>query len=794
MPAIRVEAIHLVSAPTRDEDVDERTHGPMTSWQARFIAPDADLDAAPLLRRTFALDQDPGEVAAAELLLTALGVVEARIDGQAVSGDLLTPGWSAFEERLRYARHDVTALLTQRTPTIGLALGDGWWRGRLGWGEGARPYGDEVAGFAELRITYRDGTVQVVATDGTWSAAAGAVTADSLYDGQEVDARRLDPGWAGPFDGAAPADPRWGGVHEVAFDTARLEPYLAPPVRRLDERAPERVWRSPAGKVLVDFGQNLVGWVRVRVRGAAGDVVTLRHAEVLEHDELGVRPLRAAKATDRFTLSGGDDVFEPTFTFHGFRYVEVDGWPGGPDAIGPDALTAVVVGSDLTRTGWFETSDPLLNRLHENVVWGMRGNFVDVPTDCPQRDERLGWTGDIAAFAPTACFLADASGFLGDWLVDLWAEQRADGYVPYVVPDLIRRMAQGPAEFEPADATAVWADAAVWVPWALWQAYGDRAVLERQYDSIVDHVRHVAGLLSPSGLWDTGFQFADWLDPDAPPDRPDAAKADKGVVATACAYRTADLAARVAGVLGRDADAAELAAHADRVRAAFRAAYVDSSARRVRSDAPTVYALAIEFGLLDDDERGWAGDRLAELVAAAGHRISTGFAGTPFVTDALTSTGHADTAYRLLLQREVPSWLYAVTMGATTIWERWDSMLPDGTINPGEMTSFNHYALGAVADWLHRVVGGLAPLEPGYARVLVAPVPGGGLEWARTTLDTRRGRVRVEWRHADGELGVDVEVPEGVEAVVRLPGRPDEVVGAGQHRVRAATQPLPAPR
>jgi len=760
----------------------------MTAWQARFIAPDSDPDGAPLLRRTFTLDQDADQVAAAELLLTALGVVEARIDGEPVSDHLLTPGWSAFEERLRFARHDVTALLTRRTPTLGLALGNGWWRGRLGWGEGARPYGEELAGFAELRITYRDGTEQVLVTDESWTAGPGAVTANQLYDGQDVDARRLDPAWAGPFDGPAPAAEGWGGVHEVAYDTARLEPYLAPPVRRLAERAPERIWRSPSGKVLVDFGQNLVGWVRVRVRGTAGDVVTLRHAEVLEHDELGVRPLRAAKATDRFTLSGGDDVFEPTFTFHGFRYAEVDGWPGGADAIGDGDLTAVVIGSDLPRTGYFETSDPLLNRLHENVVWGMRGNFVDVPTDCPQRDERLGWTGDIAAFAPTACFLADASGFLGDWLRDLWAEQRADGYVPYVVPDLLRRMPSSPPEFEPADATAVWADAAVWVPWALWQAYGDRALLEQQYDSILDHVRHVAGLLSPSGLWDTGFQFADWLDPDAPPDRPADAKADKSVVATACAYRSADLARQVAEILGRDADAAELAALAARVRAAFREAYVGDG--RIASDATTVYALAIVFGLLDEAEQGWAGDRLAELVAASGHRISTGFAGTPFLTDALTSTGHADTAYRLLLQREVPSWLYPVTMGATTIWERWDSMLPDGTINPGEMTSFNHYALGAVADWLHRVVGGLAPLEPGYARVLVAPVPGGGLERVSTALETRHGRVAVTWRHADGELVLDVEVPAGVEAVVRLPGAPDAVVGAGEHRLRA---PVPGP-
>jgi alpha-L-rhamnosidase len=755
----------------------------MTTWQARFIAPDEALGAAPLLRRTFDLDQDPGQVAAADLVLSALGVVEASLEGVPVSPDVLTPGWSSYEWRLRYARHDVTALLTRRRLTLGLALGDGWWRGRLGWGDGAPPYGDEVAGLAELRITYRDGAEQVIATDRTWSARAGAVTANSLYDGQEVDARRLEPAWA--TTGAD--DAGWVGVREVEYPLEQLEPYLGPPVRRVGERAPERVWTSPGGRVLVDFGQNLVGWVRVRVRGDAGAVVTLRHAEVLEHGELGTRPLRAARATDRYTLSGDEDLFEPTFTFHGFRYVEVDGWPGGAEAITGDALTAVVVSSDLTRTGWFETSDPLVNRLHENVVWGMRGNFLDLPTDCPQRDERLGWTGDIAAFAPTACFLADASGFLSDWLRDLALEQRELGYVPYVVPDVLRRLGS-PPEFEPADATAVWADAAVWVPWALWEAYGDREVLARQYDSILDHVRHVRDLLSPSGLWDAGFQFGDWLDPDAPPDRPDAAKADKGVVATACAYRSADLARRVAQILGHADDAAELRDHAAQLRRAFREAYVTDG--RIASDATTVYALAIVFGLLDEDELGWAGGRLSELVAGSGYRIATGFAGTPFVTDALTATGHADTAYRLLLQREVPSWLYPVTMGATTVWERWDSMLPDGSINPGEMTSFNHYALGAVADWLHRVVGGLAPLEPGYGRVLVAPVPGGGLAWARTTLDTRNGRVAVAWEHVDGVLTVDVAVPVGVEAVVRLPDGTEQVVGGGSHRLRVG---LPGP-
>ncbi len=388
------------------------------------------------------------------------------------------------------------------------------------------------------------------------------------------------------------------------------------------------------------------------------------------------------------------------------------------------------VGSDLPRTGTFASSHELLNTFHENVVRGMQGNFLSVPTDCPQRDERLGWTGDIAAFAPTASYLFDTRAFLGDWLRDVWLEQQhADGVIPFVVPDVLK---YSPAEdFGTPDATAVWSDAGVWVPWTLYQAYGDTAVLEEQFPSMAAHLRRIRDHLSPEDLWDTVFQFGDWLDPDAPPEDPAAAKADKGVVATICAYRSATIAADAAELLGgHEAEASEFRELASRLQAGFRTHYLQDDGR-ILSDCTTVYTLAIVFGILTEQERASAGDRLSALVERSGYRISTGFAGTPFITDALTQTGHVDDAYRLLLQTECPSWLYPVTMGATTVWERWDSMLPDGTINPGQMTSFNHYALGAVADWMHRVVGGLAPLEPGYASVLVAPQPGGGLTWRR---------------------------------------------------------------
>ncbi|OOB91082.1 hypothetical protein B0T42_07890 [Rathayibacter sp. VKM Ac-2630] len=767
----------LLGPPRRRRPGSHRSRPPplrrttMTDWTARFAAPDDALDGAPLLRRETLLETGHGAVVSAVLRLSALGIVEAWIDGVPVSDELFTPGWTSYEWRLRYSEHDVTGLIGTDSVTLGLALGDGWYRGRLTWGEGAAPYGDEIAGFAELRVRFADGFEQVVATGEGWRAGAGATTADSIYDGQDIDARREPHGWNRPgFD-----DSGWSGVHELDVDLGLLEPYLAPPVRRLREVAPQRIWTSPSGRTLVDFGENLVGWLRARLQGPEGTVVTVRHAEVLEDDELGVRPLREAKATDRFTLSGGEDVFEPTLTFHGFRYAEIDGWP---DALEPGALAAVVVSSDLRRIGTFRSSDELVNQLHDNVYRGMVGNFLDVPTDCPQRDERLAGpaTSPRSRRPPCTSPTRRTSSATGC--------ATSPSSRPITTRRAVRRprRAQAPRRRHrlPADGLhrALERRRRLGAVGRL-GAYGDPTVLEESFPSMASHARRVRSKLSGTDVWDTGFQFGDWLDPDAAPDDPADAKADTGVVATACAYRTARIVADSAAVLGLEEELAEFAELAERLRAGFRSQYVAD--RRILSDCTTVYSLAIVFGLLDDDELGWAGDRLAELVAESGYTISTGFAGTPFITDALSSTGHVDAAYRLLLQRECPSWLYPVTMGATTIWERWDSMLPDGTINPGEMTSFNHYALGAVADWLHRVVGGLAPLEPGYSRILVAPQPGDALQWAESTLETPHGLARVRWDRTAEGVQLAVTIPEGATAIVRSAGTEDRELTAGEH-------------
>jgi alpha-L-rhamnosidase len=603
------------------------------------------------------------------------------------------------------------------------------------------------------------------------------VTSADLYEGEHYDARLEQPGWSAPGVDDSAGLPCW----VTAFDPGALVAPDGPPVRPVAEVPVSEVLTSPGGRTLLDFGQNLVGTLRIRVRGASGTVVTLRHAEVLEHGELAVRPLRTATATDSYTLRGdpAGEEWEPRFTFHGFRYAEVTGWPG---ELRREDITAVVYHSDLERTGWFECSDPLLTKLHDNVVWGMRGNFLDVPTDCPQRDERLGWTGDIQVFAPTAAYLYDCAGFLTSWLKDLAADQTAEGVVPLFVP---RVDLHGP--FGEPVPLAGWGDAAVLVPWVVYQRFGDVDVLRRQYRSMCAWVDGLTATLGAGTLFDQPLlQLGDWLDPAAPLDNPTAGATDPILVATAYRVRTAQVLSEIAGVLGQEADSAKYAELADSVRQAFHDEYVTPNGR-VASDSQTGYALALEFSLLpDENQRAHAAARLVEVVRMKAHRIATGFLGTPLICDALTSAGAIDDAYQLLLQKDCPSWLYPVTMGATTIWERWDSLLPDGSVNPGEMTSFNHYAFGAVADWMHRVLGGLAPAVPGYRVLHVAPRPGGAIARAKTAHLTPYGRAEVAWRREDRKLTVDVVVPVGTTAVITLPDTTRTEAGPGRHRFESA--------
>jgi alpha-L-rhamnosidase len=743
-----------------------------SDWTARFVTPDWDEDTtpprpSPLLRREFVVRAG---VARARLYVTALGVYEVQINGRTVGDHVLDPGWTSYNHRLCYQTFDVTDLLREGPNAIGAMLGEGWFCGRLGFGGGRRNiYGDRVALLVQLEIAYVDGTTDRIVSDDAWRAARGPILNSGIYDGETYDARLERPGWST----TGHDDRDWAGVRVLDRDLSTLVAPAGPPVRRTEEVAPVAIITSPSGRTIVDFSQNLVGWVRLTVGGPAGQTITLRHAEVLEHGEISTRPLRQTEATDRYTLRGdGLETWEPRFTFHGFRYVEVDGWPG---ELRTDHLRAVVVHSDMERTGWFKCSDPLINRLHENVLWSMRGNFLDIPTDCPQRDERLGWTGDIQVFSPTACFLYDSAGFLQSWLADLAAEQQEHGVVPFVVPTVM-------AESNPP--AAAWGDAAVIVPWVLYQRYGDTSILAEQFESMRAWVDLLANIAGERHLWDRGFQFGDWLDPSAPPENPADARTSPQIVATAYFVHSAELVSQAAAALGRAEDEAHYRALAARVREAFAREYV-TPAGRLLSDATTAYALGLEFGLLPDvAQRQHAAERLVALIRESGYHISTGFVGTPLICDALCRTGNYRAAFRLLLQRENPSWLYPVTMGATTIWERWDSMLPDGSVNPGEMTSFNHYALGAVADWLHRTIGGLAPAAPGYRSIEVHPRPGGGITQATARHRTPYGMAECTWSIEDGQFEMTAVVPPNTTARVTLPGSdvaPLEI-GSGTHR------------
>jgi len=719
------------------------------------------------LRDTFIVGEN---LRRATLYASAKGAYQAAINGTDVDDQVLKPGWTVYEERLVHETTDVTRLLRRGENAIGVRLAGAWATERYGFdGVGRTVYVDQPEFAAQLILEYADGRLQTVATGVEWTSATGALVSSGIYDGEAYDARLEFPA----VDGRGYAQT---GFLAEGWTRAELaegwpvpEGRLSPHVRAIEELQVQEVITTPSGRTVLDFGQNVVGRVRIRVSGPAGHTITLRHAEVLEDGELGTRPLRRAQATDRYTLSGvGEETWEPEFTFHGFRYVDVEGWVG---ELNPADVTAVVIHSDMRRTGWFDSSHALVNQLHENVVWGLRGNFLYLPTDCPQRDERLGWTGDIQIFAPTASFLYDVRGFLDSWLSDLSIEQRRhDGVVPFVVPNVLDQV-------QPA---AAWGDAATIVPWVLHERYGDLDTLKRQYTSMRDWADVLIDIAGEARLWEGGFQYGDWLDPDAPPAHPDRAKTAPDLVATAHLFRSTDLVARAARILGHTADAESYAAVADEIRQAFLAQFV-TPAGRMMSDSPTAYAVAIMFDIAPVELRDAFGRRLAELTREAGYRIGTGFVGTPIVQDALTRTGQLGTAERLLFQTENPSWLYPVTMGATTIWERWDSMLPDGTINPGEMTSFNHYALGSVADWLHRTVAGLGPADSAYRTVKVAPRPLAGLTYARADHVTPYGLSSVEWARHGGVVTIRATIPANADALVDLEDRPLFRVGSGIH-------------
>jgi alpha-L-rhamnosidase len=752
-----------------------------------WAEPWSDYRHAPLIRTAFVLAGNPVH---ARLYLSALGLVEAEINSRKVGGDILTPGWTSYEDRLTYSVYDVSQFLHAGNNGMGMWLGDGWYRGRLGF-KGGKPdvYGSRLGIWAQLEVAYADGSTETISSnawDGRWQAKQGPIVFSGLLEGERYDARQEEPGWAAgsnDHDG-----PKWEPVTELPFDAMSLEAARTAPVRQTGEHSPVAVTNLGHGRFLLDFGQNCSQRLRLRVASLdAGATITIRHAEVLERSgSLATRPLRRGSQVDTYTSNGRDTEWEPRFTIHGFRFAEIEGWHG---TLTEDDVHARVYGSDMERAGWFECSDPDLTQLHSNVVWSMRSNFVSVPTDCPQRDERLGWTGDIAVFAATAAFLYDTHDFLSNWLVDVASETERWGTVPYYVPFVPL------GEWRVPEAIAIWGDAAVLVPWSLYMASGDTDRLAEHYALAVSWVDEVASYLEPDGVWDRRpdlfcGQLGDWLDPSAPPEDPAQAITEKELVATAFFARSCGLLARMAEAIDMPGEAARYSALAEHVRDGFVSRFVHADGT-MTSDTQCAYALAIVFGLLRHapDLEHAAGARLAELVKQQGYTVATGFAGTPYILPALSSTGHLEDAYSLLQSKDCPSWLYQVTMGATTTWERWDSMLPDGSVNPGDMTSFNHYALGSVAEWMHEVIGGLSPIEPGWKVFRISPQPGGGIEHADVSHETPYGRARVAWWNQSGMLHLDMTVPVGSLAMVEV-GTQTESLHGGRHQRAYAMEPV----
>lgn len=730
-------------------------------WSARPIGPQSNVGRvapgpAPLVRRAFTIDRP---FASARLYATALGVHETWLNGAVVGDALLEPGWSAYQSRLHYAVHDVTAHLKMGENVLAAAIGDGWWRGWLTWMGKRAVYGAASAYLAQLEIKFADGASMTIATDQGWRGSYGAITAADLYDGTDLDLGREPQGWRqSGYD-----DSHWEPVARLPLpDGLTLRPM--PPIRIVDRWSidPEVDER---GLLRIDTGQNLAGFLRLVASGPAGAKITVRHAEVLDDQgRLHTAPLRRAKATDTYILAGAPKTaLAPPFTFHGFRYAEIEA-----DA-GVEVLSAEVcaISSDLPQIGAFDCSDPRLVKLFNNVRWSQLGNFVGLPTDCPQRDERLGWTGDIQVFAPTACANADARSFLASWLADLSAEQRGDGNVPSTVPNVI-----GGFEYEWGGVG--WGDAATLVPWAVYEASGDRTILAEQFASMRAWVDYGASRRDARGVWTGEFQLGDWLDPGAPPEAPHKATTDSDFIATAYLAHSAEVVSRAAGVLGETQAETAYRALSRNVAAAAWERWRDTAV-----NTQTGCAMALLFGIAPPEASAALAERLAALIKANGDRIGTGFLGTPLVLPALSEHGQTEAAYRLLLNEQCPGWLYQVARGATTMWERWDAVREDGSLHAGEMdvaegasmVSFNHYAYGAVAAWLYRTVAGLRPCaeEPGYGSILFAPRPGGGLSHASAAIDTAYGPAGINWRLDGDRLRVELTIPPGARGRFSAP-------------------------
>lgn len=720
-----------------------------TPWQGEWITSHIKFEAnsqCPVLKKTVRLTDTP---VAARLYITSLGMYQSEINTNKVEQDLLAPGWTSYSHHLQYQTYDVKDMLVKGNNAIAVTLGSGWYMGRLGWDsieKSINRYGDTAALLAQIVVNYADGTSQIIATDESWKSDASAIVFSGIYDGEHYDARLESTKAYETLPNVKGYQP------ENQFD---IEGQVTPGVRVIDTLSPVELITTPKGDKVLDFGQNMVGWVKVSAKGNAGDVIYLKHGEIMLDDEFYNVNMRSAKVEAHYTLKGeGVETFEPHFTFFGFRYVKVEEYPGEIDL---NQFKGIVISSDLEYGGAFACSNEKVNQLYKNVVWGQKGNFVDVPTDCPQRDERLGWTADTQVFAATACYNAMAPSFYDKWLKDLSFDQMDNGGVPRVIPDILKQ----------GKACAAWGDAATIVPYTMYRFYKDKTILERQYDSMKKWVEYIRAQGETETLWNTGFQHNDWLAQDGYGLTTIYGATPKDLLATAMFYYSTTLLVKSAELLGYAEDAQEYSDLAERIKQTFNHEFVTESGR-VSGETQTAYTLALHFNLLPEDKIDIAAKHLVELVRREEYRITTGFVGTPYITYVLSRHGYNDDAYRMLLNEECPGWLYPINMGATTIWERWDSLMPDGSINPGGMNSFNHYAYGCVAQWLFEVVLGITP-DDGFQTFNIAPKPNQLLGFAKGGIDTLYGRIESGWKIDGNTVTVSVSIPCNTTAKIMLP-------------------------
>lgn len=708
------------------------------------------LPPPPYLRKAFLVDRP---VKRAVVYASALGLYELHINGKRIGDDYFTPGWTDYLARVYYQSYDVTNLLSRGGNAIGAILADGWYAGYLGFGKKREHYGSEPRLFVQLEIEYADGGRETVVSDKSWKAGYGPHLEADFLMGESYDARKEMPGW----DTAGFDDSGWEAVALTDKVEGKVQSYPGVTVQETQQIKPVKLIEPKKGTYVFDMGQNFAGWVRLKVKGKAGTKVVLRFAEMLNPDgTIYTKNLRKARCTDTYILAGkGEEIWQPSFTYHGFRYVEVTGYPGKPSL---DAITGIVVHSDTPAVGSFECSNPMVNQLWRNIVWSQRSNFIEVPTDCPQRDERLGWTGDAQIFIRTATYNMDVAAFFTKWLVDLEDAQTKEGAFPDVAP---HKVAMG-------SGVAAWGDAGVICPWTIYQVYGDRRVIERHYESMKKWIAYLQK--NSKNLLRPAHGYGDWVSIRS--------NTPKDVIATAYFAYSTRLLSKMAAAIGKDEDAKKYETLFQQIKDAFNKAYVSDDAR-IKGETQTCYCLGLYFDLLGDNEREPAVKYLVEDLRKRDWHLSTGFVGLSYLLPTLTQTGHLDIAYRLLNNKTFPSWGYSIKNGATTIWERWDGWTEEkGFQNPG-MNSFNHYAFGSVGRWLFGTVAGIDTDGPGYKRIIIRPRPGGGFNYAKASYKSIHGKIVSDWKIKGRTFTLNVTVPANTTATVYVPARDAESVTEG---------------